>query len=106
MKQLLLVAAVALAAPAAPRGTAPDRNHVIVMDNLRFGPVPTDLRVGDTIIWRNQDMFRHSATARNGSFDVDLPARKTGSTKLTKPGTVIFYCRYHPGMTGRLNVRN
>jgi plastocyanin len=106
MKQLLLVAAVAVAALAAPRATALDRNHVIVMDNLRFGPVPADLRVGDTIIWRNQDMFRHSATARDGSFDVDLPAGKTGSTRLTKPGTVIFYCRYHPGMTGRLNVRN
>jgi len=106
MKALLLVAALALAASAAPRVGIPDRSHVIVMDNLRFGPVPADLRVGDTIIWRNRDMFQHTATARNGSFDVDLPAGKTGSTKMTKPGTILFYCRYHPGMTGRLIVRN
>lgn len=106
MKGLFLVAALALAAPAAPRGGIADRSHVIVMDNLRFGPVPADLRVGDTIIWRNRDMFQHTATARNGSFDVDLPAGKTSRTTLTKPGTIMFYCRYHPGMTGRLIVRN
>lgn len=106
MKQLLLLAAVALTAAAPPRAAPPERSHVIVMDNLKFGPVPADLRVGDTLLWQNRDMFRHTATARDGSFNVDLPAGKAGKTRLTKPGTVIFYCRYHPGMTGRLNVRN
>jgi len=100
----LLVAAVAIAA-AAPAATAPHHFYVVVIDNLKFGALPTDPRVGDMIVWRNRDMFRHSATARDGSFDTDLPANGMGKTMLTKSGTIRFYCKYHPGMTGAFTVR-
>lgn len=104
MNKALCVAA-ALFAAAAPAAPPSNRSHVVVMDNLKFGPAPADLRVGDTIIWRNRDMFRHTATARNGSFDIDLPPGKTGSTTLTRRGRIAYYCKYHPGMTGTLNVQ-
>lgn len=78
--------------------------HVVVIDKLKFGPVPAGLHVGDSIRWVNKDLFRHTATARDGSFNVDLVAGASGVTKLTKAGTVAFFCRYHPGMTGQLAV--
>ena len=87
-----------------PPAVAAPKVHVVVMDKLKFGPVPAGLHVGDTIRWVNKDLFRHTATARNGSFNVDLQPGAIGTTKLTRAGMIAFYCRYHPGMTGTLAV--
>lgn len=71
---------------------------------MAFGRVPAGVRAGDVVVWVNKDMFRHTATARDRSFDVDLPPGKSARTMVRKPGTISFYCRYHPGMTGRLVI--
>ena len=89
--------------PSDAAGAAP-KVHVVVIDKLKFGPVPAGLHVGDSIRWVNKDLFRHTATAKDGSFNVDLVAGASGVTKLTKAGTIAFFCRYHPGMTGQLAV--
>ena len=86
-----------------PAIAAAPRTHVVVIDKMKFGPVPT-VQPGDTIIWVNKDMFRHTATARNGSFNVDLPPNSRGKTVIRAKGTLPFYCKYHPAMTGTLKV--
>ena len=95
-----LVAALLLSPPAA----AAPRTHVVVIDKMKFGSLPADLKAGDTIVWENRDIFRHTATAKDGSFNVDLVAGKKGSTLLRKPGAIAFSCKYHPGMRGVLQV--
>ena len=67
-------------------------------------PAEVSAKVGDTIEWNNMDVLLHSATARNGDFDVNLPPKKTGSVVLKKAGTVDYYCRYHPNMKATINV--
>ena len=67
---------------------------------------PLGLKVGDTILWENKDMFRHTATAKDGSFNVDLPPGATGKTIVRKAGMFAFICKYHPGMRGVLRVQN
>jgi plastocyanin len=94
------LAVLAACAPAAP----PAKAEEIVIDQLAFGKAPTDLRVGDTVKWVNHDMFEHSATATDGQFDVDLPPGATGQALLTRPGTITYTCKFHPGMTGRFSV--
>jgi plastocyanin len=79
-------------------------HHIVVIDQMKFGALPAKLHVGDTISWVNRDLFRHSATARDGSFDIDLPAGKSGTITLRKAGAIAFACKYHPGMTGVLQV--
>jgi plastocyanin len=79
--------------------------YTIVLDKLKFGPLPAELHVGDTIVWQNNDILRHSATARDKSFDVDLPPKAQASLVLKAAGTIAFYCRFHPGMTGTLVVK-
>jgi len=76
----------------------------IVMDNLVVLPAEATAKVGDTIEWINKDIFAHTATARNGDFDVAMPAKKTVTSVLKKAGTVEFYCRYHPNMKATLTV--
>jgi plastocyanin len=100
---VMLVAAPALlgAATAPPRAPA---TYTVVIDKMKFGAVPANARVGDTILWVNRDMFRHTATARDGSFDIDLPPAKAGKTVLKRAGTVAFWCKFHPGMKGQIVI--
>ena len=76
----------------------------ISMENLQISPVAATAKVGDTIEWINKDILVHTATARNGDFDVTLPPKKTVSFVLKKSGTVDYYCRFHPNMKAVLNV--
>jgi plastocyanin len=106
MKPMLLaaaalsVAAVPLSADAAPK------TYTIVIAKMQFGPAPAGLRKGDRILWVNRDIFKHSATARDGSFDVDLPPGAHATIVVRQAGRIPFYCKYHPGMTGVLNVQD
>ena len=93
-------ASLILSAPAA----AAPQTHTIIIDKMKFGPVPAKLRRGDRIVWVNRDLFRHTATAVNKSFDVDLPPSARRTIVVRSPGTVGFTCKYHPAMGGVLRV--
>ena len=76
----------------------------ITMENLVFAPAEASAKVGDTIEWINKDIFAHTATARNGDWDVTLPPKKTVTLVLKKAGAIDYYCRYHPNMKATLTV--
>ena len=67
-------------------------------------PAEASAKVGDTIEWINKDVFAHTATARNGDFDVTMPPKKTVTSVLKKAGTVEYYCRFHPNMKAVLTI--
>lgn len=76
----------------------------IVVEDIAYHNVPAQAHVGDEIVWINKDFVDHTATARNGSFDILLPAGKTVRMTLKVAGKVAFYCRFHPQMTGTIVV--
>jgi plastocyanin len=76
----------------------------ISMQNLEISPAEAKARVGDTVEWTNKDVLAHTATARNGDWDVMLPPKKSGTLVLKKAGTVEYYCRFHPNMKAVLIV--
>ena len=76
----------------------------ITMENLVISPVETPAKVGDTIEWINKDVLVHTATERNGDWDISLPPKKSGSLVLKKAGMVDYYCRFHPNMKATLAV--
>ena len=88
-----------------PATTQAHRVHVIVIviDKMAYGPMPTGVRVGDIIEWTNHDILEHSATARDGRFDVDLKPGASMRLKATA-GSVAFFCKFHPTMTATLVV--
>ena len=101
----LYVASVgALLLTVSPAAAAP-RTYTVVIDKLKFGAVPAQLHKGDAIVWANRDMLRHTATAADHSFDVDLQPGKAAKTVLSKSGSIAFACRFHPGMRGVLQVK-
>ena len=70
----------------------------ITMENLVISPAEASAKVDDTIEWVNKDILAHTATARNGDWDVTMPPKKTVTLVLKKAGTVEYYCRFHPNM--------
>ena len=96
-----IVLALALTVFAVPAHAATIQ---IVMQDLGFAPAEVTAKVGDTIEWVNKDVFAHTATARNGDFDVNLPPKKSVTSVLNKAGTVEYYCRFHPNMKAVLKI--
>jgi plastocyanin len=92
---------MALALPASPVLAA---QYTVTLEKMQFGPTPPNLYVGDVIVWQNNDFLRHTATARDGSFNIDLPPHTEAKLTLAKAGTFAFFCKFHPGMTGTLTV--
>jgi plastocyanin len=76
----------------------------ITMENLVISPAEASAQVGDTIEWINKDIFAHTATARNGDWDLTMPPKKTVTSVLNKAGTVEYYCRFHPNMKATLVI--
>lgn len=76
----------------------------ITMENMVIAPAEISAKVGDTIEWINKDILAHTATARNGDWDVTMPPKKTIPLVLKKAGTIEYYCRYHPNMKATLTV--
>lgn len=105
-RPLALAAALVLAGAsgAAVQAAPAPRTFTIAMDRMAFGPAPAGLKAGDVIVWENRDIFRHTATARDGAFNVDLPPKAKARTVLRRGGRIAYYCKYHPGMTGQLVV--
>jgi plastocyanin len=103
MKPFRILAALALALVSATGANA--AQYKITIAKMAFGPVPAHLVIGDTIVWTNADMFRHTVTASTKAFDLDLQPRQSGTITLTEAGTITVYCRYHPTMKVALSVQ-
>ena len=101
-----LAAAVGLAAatltqPASAEGQA----HRIEMKDVAFAPAQIAVRRGDTVEWANGDIVAHTATSKEGGFDINvLPDRKSIAV-MRQPGTFSYTCRYHPNMEGQVVVK-
>jgi len=76
----------------------------VEISKILFAPAEIKVRVGDVVEWVNIDFVAHTATARDGRFDVMLEPGKSGRTTMQKAGSIDYYCRYHPNMTGRVTV--
>ncbi len=103
---LLVIGAAISAAPvasSAAKARAP-ATYTVVVAQMKFGPAPKSMRVGDRVEWVNNDIFLHSATAADKSFDVELKPHAHVLTTFKKPGAYPFACRYHPGMKGVIVV--
>lgn len=88
------------AAPANPNG----HEYVVTLSNMKFGKIPSGLKVGDSIVWVNRDSVPHTVTARNHSFDLRIGPGQRGRLNLTKSGTVPIYCILHAPMRATLTV--
>jgi plastocyanin len=76
----------------------------IKMAEVAYAPAQVSAHVGDTVEWTNKDIVAHTATARNGAWDVMVVPNAKGSVVLKSVGTIEYYCRLHPNMVGSITV--
>jgi len=103
MRHLVILVAVllgALADPAFPAGTT----HSLLMKGVAFEPRQITVHVGDALKWANQDIVAHTATAKDKSWDINVPAGRSGRVVMEAVGRFGYICRYHPNMTGEIIV--
>src|SRR5689334_11976070 len=89
--------------PQAPPASNATQPAVVVMKGVKFQPAELTVRAGETVEFKNEDIFAHTVTADDGSFDSGLI--QPGNTwKLTMPktGSVGYHCRPHPNMRAKL----
>ena len=89
---MALLGGCLLASMSAHAATAA-RVHVVTIDAMQFGPMPTDVHAGDIIEWNNRDILEHSATDRDGHFDVDLKPGTSART-VAETGTFKVFCKF------------
>lgn len=80
-------------------------SHTVVMEGMAFVPASLKLKRGDTVVWVNKDLFAHTASAGDRSFDSGEMAPGSKWTFVAaKPGTFAYTCTLHPPMKGTLVV--
>lgn len=76
----------------------------IKIKDLVFTPALTTAHVGDTVEWVNGDFVAHTATARNGAWDVLIPPNSSKGVVVKSAGVIEYYCKVHPQMTGTIRI--
>jgi|SRR3954464_9742223 len=93
----LIMAGAMIAVPAA------GATIQVTVDQVAYGPVEVQAKVGDTIEWINKDIVAHTATVR-GEFDLMVLPGKTARLVVKKAGSFDYICRFHPNMKGHMTV--
>ena len=76
------------------------------MSRFAFVPERVEIGPGDTVVWINEDIAPHTATARDGSWETDpLDADASARVVFGMPGDFDYFCAFHPHMTGTVSVR-
>ena len=78
----------------------------VSIDNFVFTPAETQVSVGTTVVWTNNDDIPH--TVVDGDHKWKSSALDTGdkfSHTFTEPGTFEYFCSLHPHMTGKIVVK-
>jgi plastocyanin len=99
---LLVVAAFSV-----PHGAVvKPRTHRVALRGMNYLPATVVVNVGDTVVWKNEDIVPHTATDRGKAFDSgSIDPGASWSYVANRKGTYSYYCAYHPNTKGKLIVR-
>jgi plastocyanin len=101
---LLALLALSPACSAAAGEGARPATHVVEMKGFGFQPDSVQAAVGDTLVWKNEDIVPHAVAGgdlESGSIAPDSSWRYVVRAR----GTVPYICPFHPTMKGTLIVR-
>lgn len=104
MKLRYLIAAIALAVA---YGDAAASSNIITVgiSNFTFKPGDLKIKVGTTVIFKNEDDIPHRVAATDGSFYLKaLDTDDVASVTFNKPGVFPYFCTLHPRMQGKIVV--
>src|SRR4051812_38114579 len=93
-------------APSHSASTAAKENTVAIKQ-FKNQPETLTVYAGEIVEWKNEDIFPHSATAKDGKA-FDSGSMATGASwrfTTSQKGTFDYTCTLHPNMKGKLIVQ-
>src|SRR5687767_4169815 len=93
-------------APEASSGGDESGSVTLTAADFAFSPADLSAGAGDTIEFTNEDDTEHSFTSEEAGIDEDAEGGGSVSISLAdvEPGSYEYVCKYHPEMTGNLEV--
>ena len=96
------------ASASAVQSTAAEANAPLVVlvsiKNMKFSPATIEIKKGDTVEWKNDDITPHTATSAtfdSGSIASDAAWQRT----FKDAGNFSYTCTFHPVMKGTIIVK-
>jgi len=83
---------------------AKSTTHTVSIKGFEFAPKQLKVRTGDTVIWTNEDIVPHTATAKSRFDSKEIASKNSWTYKITRKGRFLYTCMYHPTMRGELIV--
>jgi len=77
----------------------------IDIKDFQYSPAALQVKVGETVTVKNEDTAPHTVTAKDGSFNADVPAGGSATFTVSKPGDHPYECTYHPGQHNPASVK-
>jgi len=99
-----LTAFAASAALLATLGAANAAEVKVGIDNFTFNPKVVTVKVGDTVVWTNNDDIPHVVADPQKFKSKALDTGDTYAFTFATPGSYDYFCSLHPHMTGRIVV--
>jgi plastocyanin len=79
--------------------------HVVVIREMKYQPADLAVHVGETVVWKNEDIFPHTVSAADQSFDSGTIQPGASWSYVAKAAGVHAYvCKPHPNMRAKLVV--
>jgi plastocyanin len=76
----------------------------VVMRNMKFDPATVEVKSGDVVEWKNEDITPHTATS--ASFDsASIDPDKSWKHTFSGPGNFPYACTFHPDMKAIVTVK-
>lgn len=81
--------------------------HTVTIEEMQFKPAELTVKVGDSIVWVNKDMFPHTATSKAEAFDSQqIDPGQSWTYRVVTKGAGPYICSLHPTMEGTLLITN
>ncbi len=108
-RKLVWYAMVASAAIAVDRSHATESSvpvtHEVRIAGLKFQPDVLVVKPGDSIMFINDDIAPHTATAKDKSWDTGkLKKGESAIVEVSEGFAAAYFCRYHPKMKGTADL--
>ena len=110
--KLVLAGAFAIAivsagpASAVPAPSSKAKPFSIAIGGLAYSTPRATVHVGDTVEWVNKDIVDHNVTEKKSAiWNVSIAPGESAKVVMKKPGSFVYYCRYHPNMVAWLDVK-
>lgn len=79
--------------------------HRVSIEGMKFVPPSLEVKVGDKIVWKNNDLVPHTVTAPNKAFDSGVIQPNSGwQLVVSSRGKTRYVCTIHPDMTGQIET--